>query len=117
MSRCVHNSQFECFDCADERHRAAHPAPVEGCRECKYATIQLSPAVRHSRNDVPSTAFAPKNSWEAGIAKDGRGVPLLDADLHPIPIKRYAEQRQKFEARRHELANHPDPFGVTTKGT
>jgi hypothetical protein len=113
---CEHNPEFECFDCADARHRDAHPTYVDGCRECKYATIQLSPAVRTTRNDAPSTAFTPMNSWEKGIAKDERGVPLLDGDLQPIPIKRYAEQRHKYEARRHELATHPDPFGVTSKG-
>jgi hypothetical protein len=121
MDHCPHNPDFECFTCADARHAVEHPYPVDGCRECKYATILISPAVRASSRDSrthhPPTAFTPKNSWERGIATDGRGVPLLDADLSPIPIKRYAERRHVYEARRRELAQHPDPFGVKTGGT
>lgn len=111
--RCPHNDDYECFSCADARHLAEHPEFVEGCRECKFATIQVSPAVRTTKRYAPSTAFTPMNSWERGIAKDERGLPLLDGNLQPIPVKRYAEKRHEYEARRHELATSPTPFGAT----
>ncbi len=112
MDHCEHNPDFECFDCADARHAAEHPAFVEGCVSCKYRTIQISPAVR-TRNFRPSTAFAPKNSWEAGIARDHRGLPFRDENLNPIPIKKFAANRRKYEARQKELLTSPDPFGAT----
>lgn len=113
MSGCPHNAEFMCFDCETDLHDREHPEPVDGCRTCKFRTLQVSPAVRESRRYAPSTAFAPKNSWERGIAKDERGLPLLDGNLQPIPVKRYAERRHEFDARRKELATSPDPFGAT----
>lgn len=112
MGGCEHNPDFACFDCETLAHDVEHPQFVDGCRTCKFRTIQISPAVRTTRRYAPSTAFTPKNSWERGIATDERGVPLLDGNLQPIPIKRYAEKRHEYEARRKELATSPDPFGA-----
>lgn len=116
MSACEHNPDFECFDCETARHAFEHPEFVEGCRSCKFATIQISPAVRTTRNTNPSTAFTPKNSWEAGIATDHRGVPYLDQNLQPIGVKQFAQNRHKYESRIRELASSPNPFGAETKG-
>ena len=111
MKSCPHNEDFECFSCADERHAREHPELVEGCRTCKLQTIRISPKVAPSSNSAPPTWHQNRNSWEKGTVKDARGVPLLGEDLQPIGVKRYGEQRHKFEARRHELATSPRPFG------
>lgn len=112
---CAHNADYECFDCEDARHQAEHPEYVEGCRQCKFATLQVSPAVKESKKHTPS-AGGWNNSWERGHVTDHRGMALLDEHLEPIPVKKYAENRDKYEARRKELATHPDPFGVKTGG-
>lgn len=110
---CVHNKAYECFSCEESRHLAAHPRFVTGCLACKLGTIQISQQVKgHRPGGAPPAGN--RNSWEKGIATDGRGVPLLGADMEPIGIKRYGEQRQTLEAERQRLASHPDPFGVLT---
>lgn len=107
---CPHNPDFECAPCATERHAAAHPVLVDGCRVCKFSTIQVSQSVRPKRVSAPPAGN--RNSWENGTVKDGRGVPLWDGTGEPIGIKRYAETRHSLEAARDRLAQHPDPFGV-----
>lgn len=114
MDSCPHNDEYECFSCADHRHWMEHPETVEGCRECKFRTIQVSTAVKSERKHKVDATREWNNSWERGIAMDDRGIPLRDANLDPIPIKTYAENRTKFDAERHRLAHHPDPFGVKT---
>lgn len=110
---CVHNRSFECASCEDARHAVAHPEFVAGCLACKLSTIQISQQVKgHRPGGTPPAGN--RNSWENGIAKDERGVPLLGADMEPIGIKRYGEQRHVLEAERTRLATHPDPFGALT---
>ena len=109
---CPHNEFHECFTCADERHTFEHPELVADCLECKLSTIQLSPRVNGGgRFKVSGPPAGSRNSWERGRACDERGVPYLDQH-GPIPVKRFAEGRQKFTARIRELRTHPDPFAV-----
>lgn len=57
-------------------------------------------------------------SWEAGVAgerrADGGFMPYLGADLHPIPIKAYGENRHALDNERHRLANTTVPEGSNT---
>ncbi len=97
MNHCPHNPEHECFTCADNRHRNAHPTPVDGCDECKYASIQLTPSLTH-----PGRISAPpagnKNSWENGRVTDTRGVPyLVGNDHHELGVKELADHRGKYE--------------------
>lgn len=101
---CSHNDEFECADCATIRHAAEHPETVEGCRVCKFATIQLSPTCFPSKPRRFGKPRDPLNSWEKGIVKDARGVPLLKGVDQPISVKEYAEKRHSIEARRTALA-------------
>lgn len=71
---------------------------------CKLAEwrargLQVSPAATpNRRNQIPPRT--PNNSWERGIAKDARGMPLLDADYRPLGIKKYGENRHQIEESR-----------------
>lgn len=110
MSSCIHNQDFECFWCADERHALEHPESVSGCVTCKFRSIQISPAATPNRTQARRAAHPPRtpnNSWEKGIATDERGMPLLGKDAEPIGVKQYAEQRRPIEERRRQLRNDP----------
>lgn len=100
---CSHNEDFECADCATQRHVVEHPETVEGCRVCKFATIQLAPSCFPSKPRRFGKPRDPLNSWEKGIVKDERGLPLLKGVGQPISVKEYAENRHSIEAKRTAL--------------
>lgn len=106
-----HAAHCECFECDEARHRAKHPNLVAGCMACKLDTIQVSQRVKPKKAGGAPPA-GNRNNWEAGIATDHRGVPLLDGSGEPIGVKKYSENRHAFEERRRELASHPDPFAA-----
>lgn len=112
---CIHNPEYECFDCATDRHASEHPAPVDGCRTCKLATVQLDARLHAPRRTRPGTpSSAPRNSWEKGRVTDHRGVPyLVGHDQHHLTVKDYAGTRSAVDARIRELQTSPDPFGGT----
>jgi len=100
---CPHNDDFECAPCVTERHADEHQEIIEGCRYCKFATIQISPAATPSKTRQIGRPREAKNSWERGIARDERGVPLLKGVNQPIGVKEYAEKRHSIESRRQAL--------------
>ena len=108
---CAHNDEFECATCATARHAEEHPdLDVAGCRVCKFSgEIQLSPKATPSvrRTGAPKTADP---SWERGIVKDKRGMPLLRSNGTEIGVKDYAENRSKYEAARRRAKNDPNAF-------
>ena len=97
-----------CFQCADVKHANLHPSgDVEGCRECKLTSIQLSPSCRgQARNNIAPEGTAGRNSWERGIVTDDRGIPLRKWENGaPITVKEYADNRSKYEESRRRLAS------------
>lgn len=108
MTACPHNTEHECFTCADNRHRNEHPEPITDCLECKLATIQLSPKLTH-----PGRVSAPpagnSNSWERGRVTDHRGVPYLwGNDHHELSVKELADNRSQVEARIRDRHHHKE---------
>lgn len=91
-----------CFTCADRAHAQRHPRAVDDCRECKLRTLQIGPQVGIDTRGRKFAPIGPKgdNSWERGIVKDGRGVPLVGSDGHYVTVKEHAENRHKIEAAR-----------------
>ncbi len=112
---CEHNDDYMCASCEDYQHALDHPQLVDGCRICKFATIQVGQAVRPKKTVTSVGVGGWNNSWERGYATDHRGLPFRDANLEPIPVKKYAENRHQYDARRKELATSPNPFGAQTK--
>lgn len=109
-SHCPHNPDFECASCATIRHDDEHPDDVDGCRVCFFrGEIYISTAAMPNRERKVAPWREPKNSWERGIAKDERGMPLLKANGSPIPIKEYGEKRRHYEGIRERLRNTPSP--------
>ena len=108
-SRCTHNTEYECASCATRRHDLEHPDDVDGCRVCFFrGEIYIAPSALGSRaKRFGPVDREPKNSWEKGIAKDERGMPLLKADGSYIGIKEYGENRRRYEAARDRLRNDP----------
>jgi hypothetical protein len=98
---------------------SAHDVYVDGCFGCKTRSVTISTRVGlidhqtgfSKRESAPSGGS--RNSWERGRVTDERGVPLLD-EHGPISVKRYGENRRRFEEERQRLGSHPDPFGVKT---
>lgn len=115
---CVHNADFECFDCATARHDYEHPSLVDGCRSCKLATLSVSPRVAgHGRigsSGKPPAAREPKNSWERGVVTDHRGVPYLN-ETGVVHVKDFANNRARYESEINRLATHPDPYATHTQ--
>lgn len=79
------------------------------CHEfaCKLASWRVSgalvsPAATPNRRSQLG-GRAPKNSWERGVAESRPGMPYLDGNLNPIPIKRYGEQRHQIQESRLKL--------------
>lgn len=108
-----------CFDCATlntlervERGEATD-ADLEALRR---QSVQLSPAATPSKDRKVRPLGKPKgdNSWERGIAVDGRGMPLLREDGRHIGVKEYGEQRHSIEDARRRLRN--DPSVLTGSG-
>lgn len=76
------------------------------CFKHKIRTIQWSPSCTPSRrNTIPPKA--PNNAWERGIAKDERGMPLLDSNCEPIGLKEMANKRGHYERQLRDLKNTP----------
>ena len=93
MDDCSCDGEKLCF-----KHKAAY------WRE--NGTLNISPqATPNRRNHKPSTVHVPMNSWEKGVAKDSRGMPLLKANLAPIGVKEYGQRRHEIEAQRRGMAN------------
>lgn len=105
---CPHNPEYECASCATARHDLEHPEDVEGCRVCRFrGQIQISPQATPSRRNPKAAPATADPSWEKGIARDSRGMPLLKADGSQIGVKEYGERRHELEAARRRLRTDP----------
>lgn len=105
---CEHNTDFECAWCAEVRHDLEHPERVEGCRVCKFKGIYVSPRVgMDARGRRVGQPRETKNSWERGIARDERGMPLLKPDGSYLGVKEHGEKRRHYDAALKELRNSP----------
>lgn len=66
------------------------------CFGCKIRSIQISPSATPSRrNNIPPAQG--NNSWEKGILRDERGLPIRRGGK-VIPLKTAAAERHKIEA-------------------
>jgi hypothetical protein len=105
---CDHNPDFECAWCATLRHDTEHLDPVGGCRICKFKGLRISPRVgMESRGRRVGQPRETKNSWERGIARDERGMPLLKPDGSYLGIKEYGEKRHSVDAALRSLRSSP----------
>lgn len=81
------------------------PCGVEGCFRCKLAGLQFSPSAMPSRKR-PEPPKTPMNSWEKGVARDERNIPIWDHRGSPIPIKKWSEgERHRYETARRKREN------------
>lgn len=70
----------------------------DDCFGCKIKTVQLSPSSTPSRrNSIPPKTNPDSNAWERGIARDSRGMPVLDENLQPMGLKEYAHKKRAVE--------------------
>lgn len=79
--------------------------------QLRSKAVQLSPAATPTRRNFVASNNARFNSWEKGIAtekrKGGTEMPILNKDGQVIPIKKFIEQRHKYdELRRKRAANN-----------
>jgi len=114
LPECEHCTYSECRACTNKRHTEAHPVPVDGCGICRLSQgeIQLSPkATPSKRSPVPPRK--PNNSWEKGLARNERGMPLM-MDGRPIGVKEYAERRHEIDDARRRL-HHQQREAETTR--
>lgn len=101
---CPHNEDFECADCAAERHGLEHPELVEGCRVCKFSSLQFTPSCFPTRPRRVNPLRRVSSPWEQGIVKDHRGVPLVKGDGQLVGVKEYGENRRAIESTRRRNA-------------
>jgi hypothetical protein len=82
--------------------------PDCACFGCHVRSVQVAKP-REKRNSIPPKGTA-MNSWEKGIVRDSRNMPLLHpGSLEPIPIKRFVERRHEIEEGRRRMAQDPHP--------
>lgn len=78
----------------------------DSCFGCKLQSVQWSPsATPNRRNKIPPRP--PQNNWEKGIAKDHRGMPLLDGNGDTIGLQELADKRPQIEGSLRRLKNTP----------
>jgi hypothetical protein len=75
------------------------------CFKCKIKTIQVSPSATPSRTWRPQKGPKEVNSWEKGIPRDERGMPIIKSDGSPMGQKEYSEKRTQIEAAKRQLHN------------
>lgn len=75
-----------------------HDGTVDGCFGCKIRTINVDPYAMPSRlhHGPKYMKKAPENSWEKGIARDDRGMPILKSDGSRMGVKEFGEKRSKL---------------------
>lgn len=88
----------------ERTHDGRHGPDCFGCRigDGPYLSAKATP----SRTPSKATARVPGNSWERGIATDGRGLPITGTDGQPLGVKQLADDRHRIEKR---LAEVKDP--------
>lgn len=75
------------------RHQGQHV----GCFGCKVLSVQVSPSAMPSRrNNIPPAR--PLNSWERGVVRDDRGLPVRRANGDVIGVHEYAAKRRQIDA-------------------
>src|SRR5215472_16144872 len=91
-------AESPCFQCEEAAHFDRHPDFDDpDCPTCRLRSIQLDPmTVKPESHNLVAPA-GNRNSWERGRALDHRGMPYLDENCNPIPVKRFAENRAKYE--------------------
>ena len=99
---------YRCSECSVEYSRTQQIAdsPDEICQECGEAVNRVlqapaftAAATPSRRNKVPPPQADP--AWERGIAgehrRGGTFVPYLDSDGKRIGVKKFADNRTKYE--------------------
>lgn len=107
---CEHCEYGECVACFDARHIVEHAEPDAECLSCRLqGTIQIHRNATPTKTKSKTPPRTPNNSWEKGIARDDRGMPLM-RDGKPVSIKQYAENRHTIDAAVHRLENDPNVY-------
>lgn len=75
------------------------------CFKCKIKTIQVSPSATPSRTWRPQKGPKESNSWEKGIPRDDRGMPIIKSDGSQMGQKEFSEKRSQIEAAKRQLHN------------
>ena len=100
---------YECSECCHryERRHSVDDEPDTCCPECEEVAVKrilqaanIAPSSMPSRmNKVPPPKADP--AWERGIAgehrRDGSFVPYLDSNGNRIGVKKFADNRSKYE--------------------
>lgn len=66
------------------------------CIVCRAQTLQISPSAMPTRRNNIAPRPPQHNSYERGILKDSRGVPILK-DGGVIPLKEYTKDRHRID--------------------
>lgn len=84
-----------------------HDGSHEDCFACKLRSIQFDPrAMPSRRNHKPPRVHVNRNSWEKGIPRDSRGMPvLIPGTTSPMGTKEYSRNRRLIDQRKRDLNN------------
>lgn len=75
------------------QHRGQHG---ESCFGCKVHSIQVSPSAMPSRRNSIAPA-RPMNSWERGVVRDDRGLPVRRENGDVIGLHEYSGNRHEID--------------------
>lgn len=94
------------------QHSPEGPADCYGCK-VKSLAVGLPKDFR-SRTPSKTPPRRPNNSWEKGIARDERGMPIIrSSDLSPVGVKEAAQKRHLIDENKRRLRQDPKPLTST----
>lgn len=78
----------------NSKYRTPKPGDPNYMDPEKVRSIQVrGQTPRGNANNYKGSRHVANPAWERGRATDERGVPYVDQNLKPIPVKRMAEER------------------------
>ncbi len=100
-----------CTDCERPTHHYGKP-----CFKHKMQYYQFSGAPGLPANSKPKHTKPPEhrrpdqnNSWEAGIKKDDRGIPILTSTGSPMRMAEYSANRHEVDSKIKDLRASSPP--------
>lgn len=97
---------------SEPKHPDGCGCPKYGC-QLRSKGVQVSHKGMARHNQKPPGDNARYNNWEKGIARESRpggtSMPLLDGRGDPVPVKKFAENRSKFEESRKKMTSTTSP--------
>jgi hypothetical protein len=79
------------------------------CFKCHIGAVNVGKPSDFATRTRVGRARTPNNSWERGVARGPRGLPVVKPDGSPMGVKEYATKRHLVEETQMRRAAIPRP--------